>query len=398
MNEQANERSPDDPRQRALASEQIGSLRSKELREADAHEALDRQRSLWDGEVGRRVRQADLIERSETYRSHSLRERRTSLESQVDAAHEVAGRAFGELGRQYVAGESKVDDLLSVEPLPEAEAARRAKVLVACAFDDSFLRVLKYAAMLGCLLLGTFGMGALVLRVVPRALLHSPLLPVAVGLGCILVGGATLAVSPSARRLGAMTVDDPDGPRTKRNLQSVCALTLVFTLVVATVDAKALLAITASKALVDPKSAPSFATAFLVALALSATYVVGSSAHAFAEGFGFEARKRIAAEQEKHAQSERDRLRHTLEVTQACEALNAVDTIEARRIALDDEIRNAEGAMRGSVAQAFEGIGAPPEMARERRNELRYAEQEARFAGMKLAAHEASRQTPREEG
>ena len=254
---------------------------------------------------------------------------------------------------------------------------------------DVLLKVLKYAGMIGCLLLGMIGMGALVLHIQPRSLFHSPFAVVAAGLAFILVGGTYLIVSPGSRRLGALTIIRPDNPATKWSRLTVAVITVAAaTIIVALVDAKALVAINSARAMVNPESVPPFAVTFLVASALSAAYVCGTACLSYSDGYGFEGRKRLEGEQTKHAQAHRRDRRNSLEVSQAVEALNSVCLVEARRTDLNDEIRMAEGELRETLTTIFADTEAPPEMPVEHRRDIRYYDQEARFAGQKLTAYE----------
>lgn len=229
---------------------------------------------------------------------------------------------------EYVPGKTTVADLYHTEPLPVSVAAERAGVPAASVMPDGLLKILKLAGMIGCLLLGTVGMGALLLHVVPSALLHSPLALVAVGLSFILVGGAYLTVAPPSRRYGSLVASRPEEAVTGRSLRVLCPLVAGVTVVVALVDTKALMALNSARAIIDPQSVPSFALTFLVAGALSAMYVLGTAMLVVSEGIGYEAARRIEAEQQKYVEAYRKTRENSLEVGQACEALNSVDVIQ----------------------------------------------------------------------
>jgi hypothetical protein len=390
----ASDGTPRDPRHDTLYAEWLTRERSREQREAEHHEALNRQRESYDSMVKRQHRQADLIENIELDRLQFLRSLRYQLDQDKVAGEDLAGKAFACLGLEYLPGKSKVEDLYAVEPLAHSVAAARAGVPSASTVSDGFLKVLKYAGMVGCLLLSTLGMGALLLHIAPRALVRSPLLIVALGLGSMLVGGAYLAVVPGSRRFGSLLACRPNDPVTKRSRVTLPALVAGLVILVALVDAKALMAINSARAMINPESGTSFAVTFLVAAALSATYILGTAILACSEGFAIEAAKRIEAEQAKHQEAFRKGRKELLEVTQACEALNAVDGIETRRKGLNEEISAAEAGLRESLRQAYTGVGAPPELSDAQRKLLRFHEQEARFAGQKLNAYEAVRQKP----
>jgi hypothetical protein len=149
------------------------------------------------------------------------------------------------------------------------------------------------------------------------------------------------------------------------------------------------MAINAARAMADPDSAPSFALTFLVASALSASYVMGTCLLAFNEGYADESRKRMEAAQIRHQRNYREHRQHTLEVSQAVEALNAVAVIEARRRTLNDEIRRVHTELRENLSETFADTGTPPQMPEEHRRDIRYHDLEARFAGQKLKAYEA---------
>jgi|GEM_PF-6051709 len=380
-----------DPRHDALHTGWLNHQRSYEQTEAEHHEKLGRERDAFDSMLSRKHKQADLVEQIELDRLQSMRTLRSDLDREIGAAQDIAGQAFANMGMAYVPGKSTVQDLYRTEPLAHSVAAERAGVPIAATMSDGLLKFLKFAGMIGCLLLGTLGMGALLLHIQPKTLFHSPLLIVALGLAFILVGGAYLTVTPASRRHGSLVASKPNEVVTKRSLVTLSALVAGVIIIVALVDAKALMAINAAHAMINPESAPSFALTFLIAAALSATYVLGAAMLAFNDGLGFEAQKRIEAEQERHQDAYRKSQRNSLEVAQACEALNAVDVIETRRKSLDDEIRAVEQGLRQSLSDTYAGSSTPPELTEEQRKQLRFHEQEARFAEQKLNAYVAVR-------
>jgi hypothetical protein len=373
-----------DPQIEALSADWKDHLRAHERREAEHHDALDQHRVAHDSTVSRKRRQANLLEDIETDRLGSLRRLRSELDMQLLAAQDLAGKALANLGIEYRPEKTRFADILKALALPEAEAAKRAGVPIALTVNDRFLKFLKIAGMIGCLLLGMVGMGALVLHVQPTSLFHSFMLPVAMGLALILVGGTYLVVSPTSRRAGALKACDPEALATKLAVSGACWLVALMCVVVALVDAKAITAINSARALVNPDAVPSFFVTLLVGLALSAAYVMGTSILAFSDGFGFEARKKIEAEQAKHLNEERN----FIEVTQACEALNDIEVIEDRRTKLTAEIKDAEQEYRASLARIVRDLPVPPEMPDEHRRDIRLHHQRARFAGQKLTAYE----------
>ncbi len=391
MNEERDDNRNADPRRDALNAEWLARLREGELGEASAHESLDRRRAAYDSLLARKVAEADAVESIELGRQLTMRRHRADLDGEATAAHDVALRAFALLGINYVPGKTREDDLYRVPPLPRAEAARRAGVPCAAPCADWLMRILKYAGMLGCLLLGTCGLGTLVLHVPPRSLPHSPLLPLALGLGCVLVGGAYLAVVPAARRHGSLSAEKPGSREAGRSFASLCALTAGVALSVALADAKALAALDRARALVDPESVPPFAVTLLVACALSAAYVLGAAVLGVAEGFSGEAEGRISAEREKHAEGWKKERAADLRVQQACESLAYAGAVEKRREGLDEEIDRAGQGLRRSLGEAYGDVGDPPELRDGERAQLRDHGLRAGFAALRLAAHERHR-------
>ena len=138
---------PGDPRHDALHAEWLGHRRAYETREAEHHEVLDRQRGLYDSVLNRKHKQADAIENIELDRLDRMRPQRAELDAEVVVAHDLAAKAFAQLGLGYVAGVSRVDDLYRIEPLPESIAADRAGVPIASTTSDGLLKVLKFAGL-----------------------------------------------------------------------------------------------------------------------------------------------------------------------------------------------------------------------------------------------------------
>lgn len=374
----------DDPRKRALYEQYLEGLRSLEQHEAKVDDTLSLDRSQHMADVARRNRHSEMIDDIELERITSLRTIRNALDLETSALEDVAGKTLGQLSLAYEPGKTTVEDVLASRALPEAEAARRAGVQVSLTRSNWFLKLLKILGMIGCLFLGTTGMGALILRIPPRAMFHSVLLPVAIGLACILVGGTYLVVTPTARRAGAMKATGPEEQSTRRALVTTMLLVALMCIVVAMVDAKAMMAINSARAMVNPSSVPSFAIALLVGLALSAAYVLGSSCLAFADGYGEEAKTLIEAEQVKHLKEER----RVIEVAEACEALNAIGIAESRRKTLTYEISKAEQEYRTSLQVVNQGTPKAPELQDDQKRELRVHRQETEFAGVKHRAFE----------
>jgi hypothetical protein len=120
-------------------------------------------------------------------------------------------------------------------------------------------------------------------------------------------------------------------------------------------------------------------------------YVFGTFFYAVSEGMKLETSKRIELEQDRHQEVFRARQGNSIEVAQACEALNTVEALEARRKSLDNEIRAVDRGLRESLNETFDGTPPPPELSDEKRKRLNVHEQEARFASQKLNAYDALR-------
>jgi hypothetical protein len=380
-----------DPRRDALHTEWLNHQRAYEHDEATMHEKLDRERASYDAELSRKHKQADGFEQIELERSQSLRSLRSELDHEVLAAHDITARTFANLGLGYVPGKSKVEDLYQTKSLPAVLAAERAGVSHSATHHDALLVGLKFAGMLGCLLLSTISMGAVIFHIQPKSILHSPLLIIALGLAFILVGGVYLVVAPPSKKLGSMMASKPDSPATKKCTVSLIGIVASVTVIMALIDAKAITAINATRAMINPESAPSFGVTFLIAAALSAMHVVGTCFFALSEGVKLEATERIEAEQHRHQESFRAKRANSLEVAQACEALNAVEALEARRASLEDEIRRVDQGLRESISDTFAGTPPPPELPEDKQKHLRLHEQEARVAAQKLTAYDALR-------
>lgn len=364
-------------------------LRTYEQREAQHHESLDRDRFAYDQYAARKLRQIDLIDQIESNHIAGLRQTRSDLDLEIMASHEVASKAFATLGLGYEPGKTKIEDLYSLTPLHESDAAKLAGLSGVPARKAPSMRFLKVAGMIGCLVLGTVGMGSLILQTPPKMLFTSPLfLLISMALAFILIGGATMVVVPLWKRIGIQKVASDIEKRPCLSLVSGLALTILMAVVVAVVDAKAMMAINASRALINPESVPGFLLCFLVGLALSAAYIIGSSVVAFSDAYSAEAASRIKAEQERHESEQLHDRRIHIEVQMACEALNTVALIENRRVALTNEIEVLEEEFKNAIAGQFAQIPLAPEMKEENRKDLRMQKKEARFAGWKAMAHD----------
>lgn len=377
-----------DPVRKILEAELRSRREDTEREDAAARETYERRRAEHAEERGRAADETRGMERIEAERLLGMRRHRRNLDSEATAAQDVALRALAGLGLPFDPGRTSPDDLLVPPTLPRGEAARRARVPAARVVEDPLLKWLKYAGLVGCLLLGTFGLGALLLRVPPRSLPTSPLLPLALGLGCSLVGGAYLAVVPAARRHGARSAAAPEAPETRRSLIGLAALVAGTAVTVALVDAKALAALDGARALVDPASVPPFGTTLLVAAALSATYVAGSAMLGYAEGFSEESEAMVESERASFAEDWREGRRADPDVRQAMEAVGYAGTVEARRRQLGGEIESAESELRRTLREAMAAAGPPPAEDDGKGAERREREARARLAELRLAAHE----------
>lgn len=386
--ENNNERSQEqnDIRAKTFEDEEKNLLRTHELKEADIFESLDRRRDAHDAFVQRKASEADLVQEIEGDRIKGLRMVRLDLDTALNEATEVVKEAFKELGLVYT-DESTKEDLYALDELHPSEAAEKAGVPGVFEPHVEGVKFLKAAGMVGCIVLGTVGLGALILRVPPRLLITSPLeLGIAASISFILVGGSYLLVNSQWKRIGTCRAGGTKNPETQTGMLLAIGLTGATTLLVAGVDAKAITAINATRALINPALAPSPAVVFLVAMALSGAYVMGASALAFYEAYAKAVQSRIAGAQHRHKADRLTDRREYVEVQNACEALSNVITIKARRKALAKEIEDAEAELTATLAKHFTTLPMPPEMPEEHRKDLRVLNKKAQFARWKAAA------------
>ena len=361
--------------------------------------------SLRDGEALEAIHQAELSNKAVTYNRANerilkitdqvdgielnhlgqLRIERAQINIEISAAHQVAWTAFSNLGLEYVKGQSTVQDIIDVHPLHESDAAKRAGLPGTFEKPPFAWSALKWMGLIGCLILGTIGMGALVMRLSPRQLLQSPVwLSLSVGLSFILIGSATLLIQPLWRYIGTLHAGRPE--ESKRAMFGGVLATLVPVLLVAAVDAKAIMAINAVKSS-HSAATQSFGITFLVALALSAAYVLGSAAHAFYEAFAHETTLRIGAEIDRDAREQTIDRRRLIDVDQAIEALNTVNYLEMRRKELTDEIDQIFAHYQASIDKATSGLGESPALTEDQHRLERLKKSEASFAKLKLNAY-----------
>lgn len=360
------------------------------LRDGEALEAVHR--SQLDGpsnEYRQRFDRSQALEAQiddiEQSRLEQMRVERAHIDKEIAAAHRVAWVSFSNLGLEYIKGRSTVQDVLDICQISDAEAADRAGLPGVPQKPPFIWSALKWMGLAGCLILGTIGMGALVMRLSPRQLLQSPVwLGLSIGLSFILIGSATLLVQPLWRMVGASQAAKPEQAGS-RLLKAVVA-TLVPVLLVAAVDAKAIMAINAVKSS-HAAASQSFGLAFLVALALSAAYILGSAAHAFYEAYAHEAGLRIDAEKASDAREQTLSRRRLVDVDQSIEALNTVNYLEKRRNELTGEIDSAYEHYESSLDRANGNVGDPPVLSEEKHRQERVKKSEATFAKLKLDAY-----------
>jgi hypothetical protein len=323
-------------------------------------------------------------------RSDDLRTQRAGLDKEITASHEVVGIAFGMLAKQYIPGVTPIEDLFDIKPLSRADAAKRAGLHSSYYGKVAGIQILKWLGMAGCIILGTVGLGAMVLMKSPSSLLGSPImLTLAIGLSFILVGGAYMAVQSSWPRIGAMKATKPNEPETKRAQALGIAITTLFGVVVSVVDTKAILALTATRAIVNADAAPSTITAAIAATALSAAYVIGSSAVAFSEGYSGQAEELIAAEISKDHEAQKKELCRFIEVQNAVDAYNKAQMFEVRRKKLTEEIGALETDLHKSRIASLEAIPDAPELKPEHKEDLAKIKAAALYAATKQNAHVA---------
>ena len=384
--DRSSERDDIDVRAKAFSDEEHNLLRTHELTEADHHETHNRELKAHDDVVNRKLEDADLIRAIEGDRVKTLRMVRLQLNGEMEEAIEVAKKAFAKLGLVYTE-QSTIDDIYAIDGLHASEAAQRAGQAGVFSPQIEGAKVLKAFGMVGCMVLGTVGLGSLVLHVPPRMLLVSPMnLGVAASLSFILVAGSYLMVTPPWRRIGTYKAGKPEDKETKSSTIHGLALTAFATTVVAAVDAKAMTAMNANRALISTSLAQPPVVTFTVALALSAAYVMGSSALAFYEAFAEENQSRIAGVQHRYRADLRTERSICVEIQIACEALSAVQNIKARLKALPQEIKDAQSELNATVGEHFAAIPAPPEMPEEHKRELRILKKLALFANWKAMA------------
>jgi len=326
--------------------------------------------------------------KTELERVSNLRTRRMMLDTQITELHDVAGLACSQMGIPYIPGTTGPNEIYALVPLHESEAAEKAGLPGVLTDSVGGMKFLKWAGFIGCLTLGTFGMGALVLQTSPKMLMANPVfLMLAAGLACILIGGVYMIIHPTWRRVGVTKASKPDDRSTKASLVGAGMLTALSCLIVASVDAKAIIAMSATKAMLNPNSAPSFITTFLVAMALSAAYVLGASITAFTEGYSGEASRKIKAAQDRHLADQLEDRRAHVEIQHAIEALNRIDVCEKARKRLTAEIEAVEAELEAKLDKAYGAIPDAPELPDEHKKDLSILKKRANHEGNKVDAH-----------
>jgi len=341
--------------------------------------------------IERKGRQVDLVETIESDRLRKLLIKRSTLESDLTAANEVASKALAVLGLEYIPGCTTVQDVYAITKLHAADAAERAGLAGVHTGALSGSSFLKWAGMLGCFVLATVGMGAVVMQVAPKQLIFNPVaLVISMALAAVIVAGVFITTHPTWKRAGTMA-GSSDQVKARNALMTGLAVSVVCVLSVALIDAKAILAINAARALIDPAHATPFWMAFLIGCCLSSVYVVGTSVVAFNDAYALESARRIEAEQRRHERAEMDDQRHYLEVRNAIESLNAVKTTERELDRLDPKIKAVHGELKGTIETHYGETPDAPDMPEEHKADLRVHKKHASFASWKARAQVATK-------
>ena len=356
------------------------------------HEAkLDERLSEHRRHIERKGRQIDLVESIESERLQKLLTQRVTLESDLCAANEVAVKALAVLGLEYVPGQTSVQDVYAITKLHEADAADRAGLAGVHTSALGGSQILKWAGMVGCFVLATVGMGAVVMQTPPKQLAFNPIaLLISMALASVIVAGVFLTVHPTWKRAGTMAAS-ADRMKAKLGLTTAVVVSGACVLAVALIDAKAILAVNAALALVDPAHATPSWLAFLIGCCLSSVYVVGASVVAFNDAYALESTRRIEAEQRRHERAEMEDQRHYLEVRNAIESLNTVKSIERELDRLDPKIQEVQLALAGAIDRHHAETPESPDMPEEHKADLRTHRRHARFAGWKAQAQDATK-------
>lgn len=380
-----------DPKQAGLNHDIQEWLQTHAEREAIHGAKLDERLEEHRRHIQRKSKQVDMVESVESERLGKLLNQRSMFESDLSAAHEVALKALAVLGLEYRPGQTTVQDVYAITKLHVSDAADRAGLggVHTSAMGGSSL--LKWAGMVGCFVLATVGMGAVVMQVAPRQLFSNPIaMLVSMALAMVIVGGVYMTVHPTWKRIGTMSASK-DKEKAKVSFLNGLAISAVAVLVVALIDAKAIMAINASRALVDPNHATPFWVALLIGCCLSSVYVVGASIVAYNDAFAIESARRIEAEQRRHERAEMDDQRHFVEVRNAIESLNAVGVIERQLGELDPKIQAVAAGLNANRDEHYDSLPEAPDMPEEHKSDLRLHRKHAGFAGWKAQAQEATK-------
>ncbi len=321
-------------------------------------------------------------------RNTELRTQRKTLDSEITAQHNVVGKCCGVLGIPYEPGVTTADDIYAVAEISEAEAADLAGLPTSTLAKVPGLDVVKVLAFIGCLILSTVGLGALVLRTQPKSLTNNPFsLAFALGLAFMMVGGAWAFVQVNWLRQGAAYAKDTNDAGTRKKMITLGVITLLACLVIAVIDAKAIIAMSASTALLNPDQAPSLLIAFIVGLALSASYLLGTSAMAFNAGYEAESVKRIDAAKRRNLEDNVSDRRQHIEIQQAIEALNEIKVKEMRREQLTKEIDASDKELLMKFEQISKAVSKTPDLSDEEKTDLRLLKKRFLFEKSKSDAH-----------
>lgn len=388
-----------DPKFAGLKHDQDEWLRIHAEREVIHDSKMDDRRDAHRKHKEHRDQQIDLTTKVELERLGKLRNERSLLEPEITAGEEVAAKALASLGIAYDPETSSPSDVYALTKLHESEAAERAGVGGVHSSALGGATFLKWAGMAGSFALTTIGLGAVVFQMPPKHLFLNPvaLVPSMFFAG-VIVAGTFMMIHPTWKRAGTITAGRDEEKKRKATLSAVL-VSVVATVSVAVLDAKAVLAINAAKALVDPEHAMPLSVAVITGFCLSAVYVIGASVVAFNDAFAAEATRRIEAEQRKHEKAEMDDQRHFVEVRNAIEALNTVAVLRKRRSVLDAKITELQAEFKKAVDEHYEGIPEAPDMAEEHKADLRMHKKHAKFAEWKVQAHDAIRRlNPNQDG
>lgn len=367
-------------------------LKTKAFREDTYQDSLNYRRQVHDSLQSKKLKQIDLVDGIETEHVRHLRQKRVDVAKNLDAAYELAREAFSDLGLVYDAEQSTIADIYAVTDLHEAEAAESMGLVGISKYSKVGFLIIKVLGMLGCMALSAFGLSALIFHISPQRLLSNPIfLPAAILVSFILIGGAYLILNSTWRRVGAMKAAQPEKMRTKVAFASGLGLTGLAAVLVAAIDFESIVAINATRTMLDPEHAQRPELVLLAAFGLSAMYVFGSSASAYSEAHADQIAGRVEAARKRDAANQLASAKQHVEVQHACEAFAQVIALRRQKQEITAEIERAEDEFHLALDQRHSAIPAPPEMPDEHKKDLRIQKKEVRFAKQKRQAHRANR-------